>query len=110
MAKTVNKKECNEIGCHLTVIGTHCDKHKKKSKSRRGANTAPYNKKIYVSQRAAVLSRDNKCWICGVNKATIVDHVDNNPNNNAPPNLKGACNPCNTRKGYYHNKAQRSIH
>jgi 5-methylcytosine-specific restriction endonuclease McrA len=44
-----------------------------------------------------------KCEICGAPESweTVhIDHIDNNPKNNAPENLRPLCRACNTRRDY----------
>jgi hypothetical protein len=54
-------------------------------------------------QRRFLAERDgDKCAICGVEgreKLLVVHHVDSNPENNDPANLKLLCQSCNVKEG-----------
>jgi 5-methylcytosine-specific restriction endonuclease McrA len=48
--------------------------------------------------RAVVLREQPLCAHCHTAEATDVDHVDNDPSNNARENLAGLCHECHSRK------------
>lgn len=74
---------------------------------KRAAEGKFYDKRIWRDGiRPAKLRRDPLCVDClergRAVPATEVDHIDGNPENNAPENLAGRCKSCHSRKTARH--------
>ena len=71
-------------------------------KERQGTRTLALNGAAWRRLRALVLTEQPLCAHCldegSFSPATDVDHVDNDPANNARSNLVGLCHRCHSRK------------
>lgn len=67
-----------------------------------GRKTRPNGRELKIIKKY-ILARDgNKCYICNHtfrdNQLIVIEHVDNDPLNWEPENLKAACQSCNIKK------------
>lgn len=94
------RKRCLARGCTTLITrGSYCAEHR------------PYGKG-WRDLSAGILRRDDYQCQCGgcasclgdlnptcVRDATTTDHINGDPNDNQPSNLRAMCRPCNTVKG-----------
>ena len=85
------------------------DPKKQDWKEWQSARALPTNSTAWRKMRAAHLSREPLCRMCGsenrVTAATLVDHFDGNAMNNDPENFQSLCLPCHARKSAVENGA-----
>lgn len=63
--------------------------------------TASFSRREFFWVRQYLIQRDGaRCLACGTTSDVLdVDHLDGNPTNNSPNNLRLLCRSCNTSKG-----------
>ena len=92
---------CIEPGCSTPVPKGRCPAHAKKPFANRRVMRDAYSAE-YRRNRLVVLARDPVCTICGMAPSTQADHIRpavDGHRDSSIENLRGACGPCNVRRG-----------
>lgn len=105
------KRPCTYPGCGVLTDTGRCDKHRRKyqvdADRRKPGEHRFYDRRAWRDGiRPAKLRANPLCEDCEqlglVVVATDVDHIDGDPLNNVPANLRSLCHPCHSRKTATH--------